>query len=83
MESMKFEFKLDTITKKAFMIGNIGIEEVEIFIGDAGFTFISRLATGAVQTTTINRDGHAVHSRNTILAGELIASQYFGRCAPE
>lgn len=77
--SMKFAY--DTITKEAFMIGNGGVSNVVAVNGDEGITFLERLPTGAVQTTTIIMSGAAVHSRHSIMFDELTPSQYYGRCA--
>ena len=53
---------------------------VKVIPGDNGITFLEVLVTGAVQTTTINKQGKAVHSRHTIIAGEFVPSQYYGTC---
>jgi len=45
-----------------------------------GITLIEVLPTGAVQTTTIAKDGRSVHSRHSIIIGDLVPSQYFGQC---
>lgn len=79
-ELMPLVFKVDTVSGRALMEGNAGIVDVELHIGDANFSFMEKLGSGAVQTTTITRDGLAVHSRNTVILGELIAAQHFGRC---
>ena len=81
----KFAFKLayDDITGEAVMIGNLGIEKMERVVGTGGTTFVERLSTGAVQSTTIDSDGDAVHSRHTMILGELVPSQYYGTCKKE
>ena len=56
---------------------------VNIHIGDSAFSFMEQVGYGTVQTTTITRDGLAVHSRNTVLLGEIVAAQHFGRCVPD
>lgn len=83
MEKMLLIFKVDTISQKAYMEGNVGIVEVGFFLGDEAFSFVQDVASGAVQTTTITRDGAVVHSRNTVLFGEIVAAQHFGHCAYE
>ena len=79
-ERMNLIFKVDTLSQKAFMEGNSGIVEVGLHIGDDAFSFTENVASGTTQTTTITRDGLAVHSRNTVLFGEIVAAQHFGRC---
>jgi len=82
-EPFPLTFKIDTTSHRAFMEGNVGIVDVEFFVGDEALSFIEKVASGAIQTTTIARDGWAVHSRNTVLLGEIIAAQHFGCCVPE
>ena len=79
-EPFALEFRVDTSTGIAYMQGNVGLVSVEVFVGDEGFTFIQRVTSGTVQTTTIAASGEAVHSRNTLLLGEIVAGQHFGRC---
>jgi hypothetical protein len=65
---------------RARLLGNNGEAEVTVVEGAFGVTFIERLITGAVQTTTFTVEGVAVHSRHTIIGRELVATQYYGRC---
>lgn len=80
-EAMHLVFKFDSISRKAYIEGNAGIEEVRLHIGDDAFSFSEPVASGAVQTTTITRGGLAVHSRNTVILKEIVAAQHFGHCA--
>ncbi len=75
----KLEFKLDTVTKKAFVVGNNGLSEVQYWSGDKGITFLESLTSGGMQTTVISDKGQSVHSRGTIIVN-LVPSQYYGVC---
>ncbi|WP_368507910.1 hypothetical protein [Bradyrhizobium lupini] len=80
-ENFKLEFALDTLTKRAVLIGNAGLSDVGFFNGDQAITFEEKLAGGAVQTTSISHtDGKSVHSRHSILNGNFVPSQYYGAC---
>ena len=79
-EKFSLEFALDTVTKKAIIIGNAGVSDVDAVGGSHGLTFQERLSTGAVQTTTIANDGSSVHSRHTMISRKLTPSQYYGTC---
>ena len=71
---------------RARMIGNVGTEDVQLVSGAGGafVSFIEITSMGNVATTTINmHDGASVHSRNMVISGELIPSQYYGKCAEE
>ena len=81
-ERMVLQFTVDTVSQRAFMEGNAGFVEVEIYVGDNAFTFIEKVGSGSTMTTTVTEDGLAVHSRNTVILGELVAGQHFGRCVP-
>ena len=74
------DFTFDTISNDAFMVGNLGVSPVTLVKGQEGITFLDVLPTGAVQMTTVTLDGSAVHSRHTIIFGELVPSQYYGSC---
>ena len=79
-ETLRLTFVVDTQTGRGFIQGNLGIEEIEVFVGDENVSFIERTASGAVMATTIKPDGDAVHSRNTVMLGDFIAAQHFGTC---
>lgn len=82
--AVKSEFKLtfviDRENGKAYMVGNNGSSEVEVVFNSDGITFVEITGTGNVMTTTITKNNATVHSRNSIMFGDLLASQYFGTC---
>ena len=77
-ETLRIEFFVDR-TGHAFAVGR-NVYPVRVVVGDQGVTYLEELASGAVQSTTIHKNGTAVHSRHTILLGEFIPSQYYGTC---
>ena len=79
-EKFALEFALDTVTRKAVIIGNAGMSDVDAVGGNQGITFQEKLGSGAVQTTTVAKDGSSVHSRHTMIGGKLTPSQYYGSC---
>ena len=82
-ESERFELRFlsDTKTKKAYLLGNMGSSEVTtIENSSGGVTFLEITDSGNVMVTAITSSGEAVHSRNGIIAGKLIPSQYYGHC---
>ena len=79
-EKMLLVFKVDTHSKKAYMEGNAGIVEVDFHVGESAVSFTQLVGSGAIQTTTVTRDGKVVHSRNTVFLGEIVAAQHFGVC---
>ena len=79
-EKFSLEFALDNITGKAVVIGNAGMSDAEATLGAFGITFQEKLVSGAIQTTTIAKDGSSVHSRHTLIGEKLTPSQYYGTC---
>lgn len=68
------------------MKGNNAISRGNIIRGDKGMSFIKVTKLGNITTTTmslippINEKQQAVHSRNILSGGKLLASQYYGTC---
>ena len=73
-------FRYDPITREAFMEGNGGISSVLLVNSYEGLSFLEILSTGAVQSTTVAMNGVAVHSRHSLILGDLVPSQYYGIC---
>jgi len=73
-------FIVDSETDKAYMKGNLGTEDVLIITGDNSLTFIEVTDVGNVMSTTVDPEGNSVHSRNSVILGELTPSQYYGSC---
>lgn len=80
-DNFKLEFAMDTLTKRAVLIGNAGMADVDFYNGDQGITFQEKLGSGAIQATTISHhDGKSVHSSHSMLGGVFVQSQYYGDC---
>ena len=75
-ESLTPKYVWDKVKKTAYLIGNIGTEEVTAIEGVNLVTFIEVTAVGNVMTTAINSKGVSVHSRNT----QGMPSQSYGTC---
>ena len=65
---------------KAYLVGDDGYVDVIAIPGDHGVTFVEVASSGFVLTTTILVSGASVHSRHTVMLGELFASQLYGQC---
>jgi hypothetical protein len=79
-DRFNLEFAFDDFTRKAAIIGNQGVADVEVHVGQQAVTFMEELNGGVVQTTTVANDGKSVHSRHTIIGREMKPSQYYGEC---
>lgn len=78
----KITFLVDEEAGKSYIIGNNGSNEVILLQNPLGsFSFIEITDTRNVMTTTITSSGESVHSRNSVVFTDLVASQYYGQCA--
>lgn len=82
-KEFNLSFTHDSLTGEAFLTGNLGASSVNAYQGDRAITFLEALPSGAIQSTTIDFSGNAVHSRHTVIGFELSPSQYYGRCESE
>ena len=75
-------FVSDTDTGKAYMSGNNGSTEVSLSMraDKEGVNVLEMTDSGNMMLTTILFSGQSVHSRNSAIMGEFIASQYYGIC---
>jgi hypothetical protein len=81
-EDFKLVFVVDTEKEKAKTIGSKGSFDVEmLYSPSGGMTFIEMIDGGKVLTTSIDSSGKSVHSRNIIVEGEILPSQYYGTCS--
>jgi hypothetical protein len=76
----RLTFLIDTSARKAYIIGNVGSSEVSLVPNADGLTLVEITGSGNVMTTAITSKGKSVHSRGSIMSGDLIPSQYYGSC---
>lgn len=79
-EPFKLTFLVDAKAEKAYLIGNNGSSEVVLIPNGGGLTFVETTGSGNVMVTAITKKGESVHSRNGIMNGAIIPSQYYGKC---
>ena len=66
--------------------GSRGQSEGNIILGDRGLSFVKVTNLGNITTTTMamvppyDKEQEAIHSRNILASGKLLASQYYGTC---
>jgi len=76
----RLTFLIDTSSKKAYIIGNVGSSDVSLVPNAEGLTLVEITSSGNVMTTVITSKGKSVHSRGSIVFGDLVPSQYYGSC---
>jgi hypothetical protein len=76
----KLTFLYDKENDQAYIMGNNGSSRVTHFRQSDSMSFVEVTGTGNVMTTTIAEDLSSVHSRNSVMFGKLLASQYYGSC---
>ena len=73
-------FIVDKEADKSYLLGNNGSSEVYRFESDSQLSFLEVTGTLNIISTTIDSNMDSVHSRNSVLSGKLIPSQYYGKC---
>ena len=77
------KFVFDTTTNEAMMIGNAGMSPMIVVKNQEQISFVEINGAKNVMTTTIDSKQNSVHSRNTVIFGNLTPSQYYGSCTIE
>jgi hypothetical protein len=78
----KFElnFIVDKAAGKSYMLGNNGSTEVKLLESSDQLAFLEVTSSGNLMTTAIDSKLNSVHSRNSVMFGEMLPSQYYGKC---
>lgn len=79
-KGFELRFMIERRTAKSYFIGNNGSTEVKLIRNADGLSFVEITDFGNVMVTAINRSGKSVHSRSSIVLGDLVPSQYYGHC---
>ncbi len=79
-ERFELNFIIDKAAGKSYLLGNNGSSEVKMLESDDQLAFLEVTTSGNVMTTAIDSKLNTVHSRNSVLFGEMIPSQYYGKC---
>ena len=80
--NVKFELNyiVDKAAGKSYLLGNNGSSEVKLLESEDQISFLEITATDNLMTTTIDSKLNSVHSRNSVMFGEMLPSQYYGKC---
>lgn len=73
-------YLIDPDADKVYVLGSNGSNEVVKISGNDHVSFLEATGAGNVMVTTITNTMETVHSRNTVGFGDLIPSQYYGKC---
>ncbi len=73
-------FLVDDSNNKSYMLGNNGSTEIHMSNSLDHIAFLEVTATGNFMTTAIDMNMNTVHSRNSVMLGGIIPSQYYGKC---
>jgi hypothetical protein len=82
-DNLKLVFIVDSVTETAKIGGSDGRSDVNvdmIYSPSGGMAFIEKKGGADVLTTSIDKHGRSVHSRNVIVDGQISPTQYYGRC---
>jgi len=82
MDDFKLVFVVDTSKDAAHLVSSKGKFSVEMLPApNGGMTLVEMVDGGKVLSTSIDKSGKSVHSRNIILEGQISPSQYYGACS--
>jgi len=82
-DNLNLVFIVDSVKETAKIGGSDGRSDVNvdmIYSPSGGMTLIEKKSGADVLTTSIDKHGRSVHSRNVIVDGQLSPTQYYGRC---
>ena len=79
-KTLELKFIVDKESGKSFMLRINGISEVITFGENDQIAFVEITATENIISTAIDSNLNSVHSRNSVLHGKLLASQFYGKC---
>ena len=82
-DDLKLVFLVDSSKETAKMVSSDGKSDVNvdmIYSPSGGMAFIEKKSGADVLTTSIDKRGRSVHSRNIIVDGQISPAQYYGRC---
>jgi hypothetical protein len=81
-DEFKLVFIVDASNGSAQQQTDRGKFDVEMMPAlHGGMTLVELIDGGKVLTTSIDKSGRSVHSRNIILEGHIAPSQYYGKCS--
>jgi hypothetical protein len=87
-QDVEIDVSFDPVAGFGLMDGPLGTSIVEVITGQDRrgtevISFFGRLASGAIQSTSITQNGDAVHSYHAVVAGGMMSTQSYGSCIVE
>ena len=82
-DDLKLVFLIDSSNESAKMVSSDGKSDVSVdmlYSPSGGMAFIEKKSGADVLTTSVDKRGRSVHSRNIIVEGQISPAQYYGKC---
>lgn len=79
-KTFELNFIVDKPAGKSYLLGNNGSTEVKLLESNDQIALLEVTASGNFMTTAIDSKLNSVHSRNSVMFGEILPSQYYGKC---
>jgi hypothetical protein len=80
-KEFKLTFVMDEKNNVAYLVGNNGSSKVSFLPStEGGMSFLEVTDAKNLMTTTVDSAGNSVHSRNTLIEGRIVPSQFYGKC---
>ncbi len=82
-DDLKLVFRVDSSSETAKIIGSDGKSDANVdmmYSPSGGLSFVEKKSGADVLTTSIDKNGRSVHSKNIIIDGQISPAQYYGSC---
>jgi hypothetical protein len=82
-DDLRLVFLVDSSNETAKMLSGVGRSDVNVdmlYSPSGGMALIEKKSGADVLTTSIDTRGRSVHSRNSIVDGQISPAQYYGSC---
>jgi hypothetical protein len=82
-DDLKLVFRVDSSNETAKIVSSDGKSDANVdmmYSPSGGLSFVEKKSGADVLTTSIDKNGRSVHSKNIIVDGQISPAQYYGRC---
>jgi hypothetical protein len=82
-DDLKLVFRVDSSNETAKIVSSDGKSDANVdmmYSPSGGLSFIEKKSGADVLTTSIDKNGRSVHSKNIVVDGQISPAQYYGRC---
>ena len=82
-DDLKLVFRVDSSNETAKIVSSDGKSDANVdmmYSPSGGLSFVEKKSGADVLTTSIDKNGRSVHSKNIIMDGQISPTECYGRC---